>query len=797
MHKGSLSSMIARYVALVLFSACLIARGLAADPPGGSFGPTSAPLIWTGTAPGTGGINEAECIEGFNADSFTLTVTGTEAEWAGKFIEIRVQWLLPVNDYDLYVHKGDLNGPLVGTSGGGVPGTSEATAIVPMDHGSGTYTVHVLYFATTPGVDQYRGIASIGTLALGRSAIYLKGGGAFSPNVTVQCPVAERDGEPSSRSDALGNYYISAIRGVPAGCDLWWFDLRPNSPTYDPFMRNPIYRGQPDAFTDEDAVQVGADGGGDVDLAVGFGNGPGGVPTLAFTSLVASNISTARSYDLGQTWVRNPGGNVTGGIPVDDRQWIEFWAHDKVYLLYRTIAPAVTQIQLSRDGGLTYGPARTAGMIGQVGAIDVDQNDGTVYICGSTGQVAIGRVDPFFGEPTNYEVVQVGEDLTGVANIFTIVKVADDGTVYFLYCNGRDVMLRHSADKGRTWSVPVRVSDGDDNRATLFPHMETGPKQGSVGVVWYGTSSPLNIDSADWHVFYAYSENADSRVPTFRQIQVSDHVIHAANISTGGTLGSANRNLLDYFQVCFDPVGAAVVGYTDDHNDFGGHSFVSRQIAGPNSSGKKLKRPREGSQLPPPWSPPADGSQVTDFPNDVAYGLLAVVNQPDPFDILSIKYSTETTATNKFIVGTMKVSKLNPLPDLTNWRMHFAANVPGAGTIGANGYSFGASDRGDMFWMRAFTRADRTSGSAWGTTVRNSDGSLTNTDRGPADAFSFDLANNTITVKIAVSKLNLAATRGPIVPGSVIAGLRGLTYTSGHQIGKRDITRGGGEFVVQ
>jgi hypothetical protein len=742
-------------------------------------------------------VDDASSVEGFNVDSFTLEVTGTEAAWAGKYVEIRLQWLLPVNDYDLYVHKGGPSGPLVGTSGGSPPSTSEGTAIVPMDHGPGTYTVRVRYYATTPGLDQYKGIATIGTLPSGRAAVYLKGGGAFSPNVTVACPVAEQDGEPSSRCDAQGNYYISAIRGVPAGCDLWWFDLRPGSPTYDPYLRNPVYRGQPDAFTDEDAIQVGADGGGDVDLAVGFGSGPGGVPTLAFTSLVASNISSARSYDLGQTWVRNPGGNVTGGIPVDDRQWIEFWGNTNVYLLYRTIAPAVTQIQLSRDGGLTFGPARTAGMIGQVGAIDVDQNDGTVYICGSTGQVAIGQVDPFLGEPINYEVVQVGEDLTGVANIFTIVKVGGDGTVYFLYCNGRDVMLRHSTDKGRTWSVPVRVSDGNETRTTLFPHMETGPKPGTVGIVWYGTDAPLNMDSADWHVYYALTENATSTVPTFRQVRVSDHVIHASNISTGGTLGTANRNLLDYFQVCFDPVGAAVIGFTDDHNDFGGHTYVSRQVAGLDIYGRKLKKPREGRSLPAPWSPPADGSQVTDFPNDVAYGLLAVVNQPDPLDILSIKYSTETTPLGKFIVATMKVSKLDPLPDLSNWRMHFAANAPGAGTVGANGFSFASSDRGDLFWVRAFTRADMTSGSAWGTTVREPDGALTNTERGPADAFSFDLMNNTITVKISIAKLNLAATRGPIVPGSVIAGLRGQTYTSGHQIIKRDATRGGGEFMVQ
>ena len=45
-----------------------------------------------------------------------------------------------------------------------------------------------------------------------------------------------------------------------------------------------------------------------------------------------------------------------------------------------------------------------------------------------------------------------------------------------------------------------------------------------------------------------------------------------------------NRNLIDYFTgVSFDPTGAAVVAYTDDHNDFDGHTYVTRQLSGPRS----------------------------------------------------------------------------------------------------------------------------------------------------------------------------------------------------------------------
>ncbi len=121
----------------------------------------------------------------------------------------------------------------------------------------------------------------------------------------------------------------------------------------------------------------------------------------------------------------------------------------------------MTQIQRSNDGGLTYGPARTAGAIGQVGASDVDQRDGTVYIAGSTGKVCAGVPSSIGGEPLTYTCTQAASDPAGVAHIFFIVKVAPHGTVYVAYSNDHDVFLAHSTDKGQTWSLPVRVSNGE------------------------------------------------------------------------------------------------------------------------------------------------------------------------------------------------------------------------------------------------------------------------------------------------------------------------------------------------
>ena len=801
----------------------------ASTPAAGAISPTGPNVVWQGPVTGGASANETTCIEGINCDTFKLTLTGTEEDWAGKVVNITINWLNPVNDYDLFVHKGEncpangpCEGPVVSQDGNGAPSTQEAGSIDPSSTGTGVYLVRLVSFSVAPG-DAYTGTASVGPEPPGRKANYLKDGISFSPNVTVKAPVASRDGEPSNRTDRFGNHYTSSIRGVPAGVDLWYFDLRQGSPTYDPFMRNPIYRGQPDSFTQSTATSLGADGGGDVDLAVGFDtNDLSAPPVLAYSSLVAANISTGKSTNRGQTFQLNPAGNATGGVPVDDRQWLEFHGKNTVYLLYRTIAPTIAMVQRSDDGGFTYGPATVVGTIGQVGYLDVHQASGAVYVSGSTGSVCVGRPAAPNTAPSAYECVQVADTNENAANIFFVVRVADDGrkwlnpatntqeevgTAYVAYSNGYKTFMRHSIDGGRTWSNRVRVSDGQNTRVSLFPWLETGPTQGSVGVVWYGTSAAVNNDDANWQVFYAQSFNADEEVPTFRQVTASDHFIHTSNISTGGTLGTANRNLIDYFQVSFDPTGAAVISYTDDHNDFDGHTYVTRQISGAsinNEGTTNVPAPVEGAGLPPKAPAPSDGSQVTDFAQDVQIGLLGVLPLNDSLDILSVKYSCETTTNGPVIVATMKVSDLALVPLNSNWRMNFAANAPDSRLSTSGDYSFGLADRGDQFFVRAQTPLTLTlepflsqNQFTFGTVQRTSDGSLEYTSRGDADSGSFNLLNKTITIKVSASKLNPFVTKGPPIGiGSVLTGLRGQTFTTGANA-KTDITRGGTLFTIQ
>ncbi|AIE86533.1 hypothetical protein OP10G_3165 [Fimbriimonas ginsengisoli Gsoil 348] len=761
-------------------------------------------MKWTGTATGTGGADEAACVDGVNCDTFSLVVSGTPTDWAAakRLIDIKAEWTNQVNDYDLYIHKDSNAGPVVASSGTGAPGTKEEATIDPSKSGTGTYTVHIVYYAVTPQIDQPKGSATVIPMPTvpTRNAIYGRLGMSFSSNTTVKAPVTESDGEPSSRTDAQGNHYIAGIRGVPAGVDLWYFDLRPGSRGYDPKMRNPIYRSQPDSFTGLDVASLGADGGGDVDLAVGFGgDGPNNVPNLAFSSLVAANISTARSQDLGNSFTLNPIGNVTGGVPADDRQWLEFFGPKTVYMFYRTLEPAVTMIQRSTDGGLTYGPARTAGQIGQAGSIAVDKRDGTVYIAGSNGQIAVGIPDPVTGEPLSYTVRQAASDPNGVAHIFFVTKVADDGTLYVCYSNGQNIYLKHSFDKGVTWSLPVRVNNGPNNVTCMMPWMATGPVPGSVGIVYYGTASPANNDTATWKVFYAQTFNATADTPTIHLDPVSDHYIHYGPISESGlevTGAGHNRNLLDYFQISFDPLGAAVIGYTDDHNDFTGNCFVTRQLTGLGISGTALPTPQEGPDLPAFAPLSTDGSQVVDFPMDVANGLLAVIPNRDPLDILSIKYTAEGTGADRAIVARMKVSDLSKLGSLMNWRMNFTANALYAGLNGTQQYSNGLSDSGDQFYLKASTDATGAAAYEWGTGARLPDGSMSYTKVGAATG-SIDKTNNTITVQVPIAALNPLVTHGPpIGSGSMLCGFRGQAYTSVSGSIRRDGTRGGTVYKV-
>jgi hypothetical protein len=55
-----------------------------ANPPADTLNPTlGASVSWDGTATGGTSSGDDDCIEGQNCDTYTLTLTGVPADWAG------------------------------------------------------------------------------------------------------------------------------------------------------------------------------------------------------------------------------------------------------------------------------------------------------------------------------------------------------------------------------------------------------------------------------------------------------------------------------------------------------------------------------------------------------------------------------------------------------------------------------------------------------------------------------------------------------------------------------------------
>src|SRR5207253_1685231 len=118
-------------------------------------GPSAA---WDHTiiTPG-GGINtEAACVDGVNCEVFTLTVTGTVANWAGQKVRVQLTWQSSGNEYDIWIHQGGtVSGPLV-TSAMSGPGLTTQTAYIdPATAGTGIFTIHVVPDTTPVVTDHY------------------------------------------------------------------------------------------------------------------------------------------------------------------------------------------------------------------------------------------------------------------------------------------------------------------------------------------------------------------------------------------------------------------------------------------------------------------------------------------------------------------------------------------------------------------------------------------------------------------------------------------------------------------
>ena len=145
---------------------------------------------------------------------------------------------------------------------------------------------------------------------------------------------------------------------------------------------------------------------------------------------------------------------------------------------------------------------------------------------------------------------------TALNNIFPALAVdAVTGDLTAAWSDQHTVWVATSTDEGTTWSAPEGVSE-----ATTVVMPWVAARGGKVDVVYYGTdAASIDDQSAVWNVFDSQLNGGSWSIG-----QVSNSPNRVGAVCLGGSGCSADRQLLDLFEVVIDPVsGKAAVIYTD------------------------------------------------------------------------------------------------------------------------------------------------------------------------------------------------------------------------------------------
>ena len=550
----------------------------AADPPAGTITPTTTTdVTWNGTASGvppTGG-GEANCEEGVNCDTFVLTLSGTPADWVGKQVKVSIHWLSNASDYDLYIHKGSLDGPVVASSGDAAS-TSEETVLNPASSsiGTGAFHVRVVYFATVPG-DQYSGAASV--VAAGLPPVPAPTPASvtppryqnYTPPAAGPATLGLDAGEPSIgvnwNSETAQNggrsMYIALLQTLRITFD----DSCPTSPSAlwenKSFVTTTAQTFDPILFTDRTT----------------------GRTLVSQLEFPAGSAATASGYtdNDGDVWVPSTGAGPGSGI---DHQTIggggPFHAPliNPAYpsaIYYCSQLPTAT-CALSLDGGTTYGPAvpvDSGGVCGGLhGHIKVGP-DGTAYLpnkgCG-TGQGVIvsenngatWQVRAVPGSTSGGSDAAVGIGRGDVVK--EAVTNAPIGRVYLGYADGDNrAVVAVSNDRGVTWSQPLDVGAVYGINNVAFPAVVAGDDD-RAAIAFYGTPTAGGLAGPKfngiWHLYVAHTYDGGQTWVTVDA--TPNDPMQRGCIWLGGGANIC-RNMLDFMGVDVDKRGRVLVAYND------------------------------------------------------------------------------------------------------------------------------------------------------------------------------------------------------------------------------------------
>ena len=555
----------------------------AASPTSRTLSPTAtAPVTWTGTAIGGGALNAAPavgsetlCVEGLTCDTFSLNIGGTAAAWAGKVVRVKIEWSLPVTDYDLYIHKGSNAGPLVASSGRGItapgePLTIEDTTIDPSASGTGVYTVRAVYYAATT-VDQYRGSAAVELKPVTPPA---------PPPATAPPPSYHNHAAPAGLGESAGEptlganwnsgavMYISGLETLRVTFDdsvspatAAWADV--SAPTTSITSLDPIL------FTDSDAGASRTNRTFVSQLA-------GKISLMAFTDDDGATWTPSQGAGInsgvdhqtlgGGPYARNADGSLKGGavqLPGLDLQTYP----NAVYYASQDIGLA--QIARSDNGGLTFGLAIPMWTLVQCGGLHGHIKvapDGTVYVpnksCGGAQGVAVSEDNGL-----TWAIRTVPGSTPGDTD--PSVGIGSDGTVYFAYADGDGrARVAVSHDRGLSWVNVSDVGTAHGIKNTVFP-AAVGGDANRAAVFFLGSSTEgangRETDLSFPGTWFGYIATTYDGGQTWVTVNATpnDPAQRGVICTAGTSCPGATRNLLDFNDVTVDKQGRVLAAYAD------------------------------------------------------------------------------------------------------------------------------------------------------------------------------------------------------------------------------------------
>lgn len=573
-------------LALLVAALPSMQKASASAPAGGTLNPTAtAPITWTGSATGGGALNDPTglaagtedlCVEGVSCDTYTLTIGGTPADWNGKAVRVKLEWQLPVTDYDLYIHKDSNAGPVVANSGRGAtaptgPLTLEDAAIDPSNMGTGVYTIRAVYYVAT-AADQYRGSAAVELKPIVPATPTPTPSNEVAPTYKNHAPpagIGNSAGEPTLgvNWDTGSVMFIASLQTLRVKFD----DAGGSAPSWEDVsaQNTSIVTLDPLLFTDSDAGAKRTN--------------------RTFVSQLAGKLSLMSfTDDDGATWNVSQGSGINSGV---DHQTIGGGPYarnadgtlkglalqrpgldGKIYpnaIYYASQDIGVAEIARSDDGGLTFGLAipmwditRCGGLHGHIKVAP----DGTVYVpnksCGGAQGVAVSEDNGL-----TWNIRTVPGSTPGDTD--PSLGVGADGTVYFGYADGDGhARVAVSSDRGLTWKNVQDVGAQHGIQNTVFPAVIAGDGNRAAYFFLGSTTAGANGRETDvtfpgtWYGYISTTYDGGRSWVTVNATP-NDPVQRGVICTSGTSCPSGTRNLLDFNDLTVDKEGRVLAAVAD------------------------------------------------------------------------------------------------------------------------------------------------------------------------------------------------------------------------------------------